>query len=857
MKTIRQIAAAGVLALLCGSATAQPARETAVSVNIPAQSMSDALNALAAQTGLQLLFHVESVMPAELHAPQVVGKLTPSAALAKLLAGTELSYVFLNERTVEIRVAKSEQAGGSKSPSGAMSEQGAASGVQLAQAVAPERTAEEPQSASGAARNSENPRIEEIVVTAQKRVERLQDVPVPVTAIRSETLISTGQLRLADYYTRIPGLNLAATQAYGGTSSLAIRGLSAGAQNNTATSVGIVVDDVQYTGAGQGLSFLIPEVDPTDIARIEVLRGPQGTLYGANSLGGLLKYVTADPSMTGVAGLVRGGIVGVNDASSAGYSFNGWVNVPLGDTLAVRASGFTRQDAGYIDDPAHGRSDVNAARISGGRLAALWRPSQAFSLKVSALLQDAKEDGRTQVGLGTGFGDLEQNDVPGSGVYKKKIQVYAANLSAQLGKIDLTAISAYSDVGATYYSDLNPGGAATGTGAALDRLYGVTGGLLVQSILSTKFSQEVRLKVPVGNRLDWLVGAYYASDRKNVPAHGTARDYATGNEVGWYADFPVKSTFEEYSAFTNLTFRVTDTFDIQVGGRQGSYRTSYASGSGGPALGSSNPVVLGPTLRAEDDAFTYLLTPRWKPTDDLMVYARAASGYRSGGANSTIAPAIPQKYGPDKTQNYEVGMKGRGLNGAFSFDASVYYINWNDIQITVREPVSTFSFVANAGEAKSQGVELSVELRPLRGMTIAAWGAYNDAKLTADFPAATVGGYALAGERLPLGSRWSGNISVDQEFPLAALTGFFGVSYSYVGDRLGNFRTAATAPRSVLPSYTKLDLRAGARYGDWEIDLFANNVTDERGILGELVLNPNYFTVIQPRAVGLSVSRSF
>lgn len=859
-------------ALACAiSLSAQAMADQPKQIDIRSGDLSKALLQVSKQYGVDLVYRPEQVYG--LKTLGAHGELTAGQAVAKLLVGTKLEVHKDNLTGAMIIAGRGAVPAADSVPSspsrsspaiapatGAKEGKGGSSGgFRVAQATAGQ-TSVNPSVSAGSIGTSSSP-LEEVVVTAEKRSERLLDVPVPVTVVPAAALINTNQLRLADYYTMVPGLDVLATPAYGG-SSIAIRGLSAGANSNSPASVGIVVDDVQYSGEGQGLPFLVPEIDPTDISQIEVLRGPQGTLYGASSLGGLLKYDTIQPTTDHFNAVVRGGLLGVQNAGDLGYSVSGAVNLPLSETWALRASGFTHFDPGYIDDLTHNRSGVNSGQTSGGRLASLFVPNDTVTLKLGALYQDAKTDGRSYVIIAPGFGDLQQDGLPNAGGSHKKIQIYTADFSLQLGAVNVKSISAYSKVDATYDADLNIGGTPIGAGSVTNRLYGVTGVFEVQSVFDSKFTQEVRADVPIGAKLDLLVGGYYASDHKSIPARATAENFLTGAPVGLYGDFPVKSYYEEYAGFTNLTVRLTDRFDIQLGGRESGYRSTYQSSSDGPAV--RNVTTIGPTLGITDSAFTYLATPRFKVSPDLMLYARISSGYRSGGANTTFSPSLPPKYGPDKTENYEVGVKGQTMSGALAFDGSLYYIDWKNIQVTVRDPVTTFAYVANLGGAKSEGAEVSIQAHPITGLTLAAWVAYNDAELTKSFPATALGAYAVAGDRLPLAASWSSNISVEQAFPLSSTaSGFVGGTFSYVGDRDGNFRTAATTARPKYPSYTRVDFRAGATYGTWEFHLFVNNLADKRGILeGDPSIiqaggNVPIFTVIQPRTIGAVISKRF
>ena len=248
---------------------------------------------------------------------------------------------------------------------------------------------------------------------------------------------------------------------------------------------------------------------------------------------------------------------------------------------------------------------------------------------------------------------------------------------------------------------------------------------------------------------------------------------------------------------------------------------------------------------------------------DLMVYSRIASGYRPGGPNpDAVAFGLPLSYKPDKTTNYEIGVKGDTLAHSLTFDASLYYIDWKDIQLSYVDPNNGFGFNANGSRAKSQGLELSSQLKPLAGLTLGAWVAWNHAVLTEPFPPGSAV-YGVPGDRLPFSPAFPGNLSVDEEFPITGgLAGFVGGSLSYVGDRIGNFTAPppAVPPRQDYPTYARTDLRVGTKFDSWTVSLYVNNLTDKRGILfGGLgtVPNPAAFTYIQPRTVGLLAAAKF
>ena len=692
--------------------------------------------------------------------------------------------------------------------------------------------------------------LQQVTVTAQKRgEERLQDVPVPVTVLDANQLAQYDQTRLEDYYTNVPGLSFQ-KNSYGAL--LSIRGLTAGNYGNP--TVGIVLDDVPYGATiNPGYAPYAPDLDPGDLARVEVLRGPQGTLYGASSLGGLIKYVTVDPSTAGFSGRVQVGSTHISGGDGFGYNVRGSANVPLGSDLAIRVSGFSREDPGYIDNIRTGQHGVNEVRADGGRLSALWRPSELFSVKLSALMQDIQPRGSEVVDASLG-GRFQQEFVKGSGASERRTQAYSATMTGKLGSLELVSITGYSedkssavDDGGEFYT------------AMANSFFQADGSTVVATLDIRKFSQEIRASLPIGSSIQWAVGAFYTHERFGSDWTVFANDGLSGAQTGSLLAVIGPATYEEYAAFTNLTFDITDRIDVQLGGRLSKVDESFASlryGPLAPIFYGSDPSLI-PEARARDSAATYLLTPRFRISSDMMVYARLASGYRPGGGNINCNADIPCKFAADTSSNYELGIKGDLRDRLISYDASLYYIDWQDIQVTLFNPIFGVTYQDNAGRAYSRGVELSLEARPLRGLTVAAWVSYNDAQLSEDLPSDSLG-LAKAGDRLPYSSRLSGNLSLDQEFPLwADVSGFAGTSLIYVGNRKGAFQSGPT-PRSTFPSYVQWNLRAGMKYDKWTLDAFVNNAADQHSIIADgNELGASLFNYTRPREIGLSVTRSW
>lgn len=708
---------------LLGEATAARASEAIYAFNIPAEALADTLRAIGQETTMNIVFAPETVGDAR--APAIQGELTADQAVLRAISQTRLRARKATANSILIeppnvyRVTRDDPPG----------EPAETQRSKTKEVVAPLMA------------NPEDQSLQEVVVTAEKKVERLLDVPVPVSVLDADDLSANGESRLQDYFAQVPGLSL--TNTGGGFQNLSIRGVTTGVV--ATPTVGIVIDDVPYgssTLLGNG-NVLIPDIDPSNLERIEVLKGPQGTLYGADSIGGLVKFVTRDPSTERLSGRIE--VLGdYVDQGELGYSVRGAANVPLTADLAFRASGFVRRDPGYIDNVLTHQDNSNRADVYGGLLSALLRPADAFSLKLDALLQNTYGDGNQAIDatldangdLHPLYGYQDQARLRGTEQYNSEVRLYTATVRAKVGALDLVSITGYGD---NKYLDVSD---YTGLyGLPADGLYFAE---------TKKITQEFRLSSSIGRTLDWLAGAFYTHENSPGDLPSYAVDPATGAQMGLLIDYNYPSTLTEYALFGDLTFHITDRLDLQAGGRESENRQVYNETDTGPFVpayfGFPSPFV-NATEHASGNAFTYLFTPEVKITHDLMVYARLTSGYRLGGLNvNAVVYGLPAEFKPDKTKNYELGAKGKFFDGALTVDASAYYIDWRQIQITLTIPSGRYN--ANGGKAKSEGLELSLQARPARGLTIDANASVNDARLTQDLPP-TASAFGFSGERLP------------------------------------------------------------------------------------------------------------
>lgn len=783
-----------------------PSAALAATFHIPSQSVPAAITAFGKQSGLQVIAPAD--LPPSVASRAVNGSVDARSALRTLIAGTGLEVASDKGDVIVLRMASVEE------------------------------------TSAGAATGD---RATDIIVTAQKRAQRAGDVPIPMAVVNTARLTDTGKVLLKDYYNTIPGFQI--TPAYEQNQQLTIRGITTG--NSAVPTVGFVIDDVPFgSPIAQGNS--LPDIDPGDLDRIEVLRGPQGSLYGASSMGGLVKFVTKTPSIDTFSGRVEAGTSTIKNGAEAGFQVRASLNVPLGDRFAVRISGFRRQEPGYIDDPFIGLKGVNALHSYGGRLSALWQLADNLSIIASALYQSDRGDGVSDVTVAPGVGDLQQKFIPGTGPSHRVTQAYSLTMKADLGRFNLVSLTGYNR---TRYTDIFDFTAVFGSSA--QRTFGVTAAPYADDFRPRNLTEELRITTKLGAKFDLLVGGFLADDKNWLHQVAYAANPATGQIVGAGNDGIYKYKYHEYAAFADLTYHPTDSLSIQVGGRYSSVENVTGPYSVIQPFNTGNNIpVIQNVLNAHFHPATFLVTPQYKITRDVMVYARVASGFRPGGGN-VVFPGVPVTFDPDKTYNYEIGLKGDFLDHLLTVDASLYYIDWKNIQVLERT-TTNHAYTGNGGRAKSEGVELSLSAHPWRGFTASGWGDYDKAVLTEDLPtSATISG--LSGDRLPISPKWSANGSLRQEFPLGhAVTGYVGGTVTFVGDRTSVF-LAKGLTRQDLPAYTQLDLNIGARWDGWEVNIYANNVTDKRGVLagGRGASIPTSFYYTRPRIVGVSLAKSF
>ena len=714
--------------------------------------------------------------------------------------------------------------------------------------------------AEGAADPSERDALEVIVVTAEKRAENLKDVPMSITALTGASLDRLQDRDFADYASMVPGLSLNSSQP--GLTRLTLRGQNAGGVGST---VAVYLDESPFGSSSALLngSIISGDFDTWDLARIEVLRGPQGTLYGANSEGGLLKFVTNAPVLGSLSGAAE--VTGESvDHGGQGGDIRGMLNLPLGDIAALRISGYTADVPGYINDPSRGLKDINDGHKEGGRVSLLVKPSDDLSIQITAVSQQSKYSGTNTVDsdpvtLQPVHGDLTQErfvSEPSSFKYEN----YNATVNWNLGPFSVLSSTSYSILSSDVVSDATSVVLAPPSTTLGDILAGAIGpnlGAYEDNNASLKkLTQEVRLSSPSTDLLEWQVGGYFTRETgelaqllNTVTLPSAVPAGLPGLEI-----VSLGSTYKEYAGFADVTYHIIPQFDIQAGGRYSKNEQTAAESITGllvPAQAFTTP--------SSGSVVTYSVAPRWHIDANTMVYARVASGYRPGGPNAlppVAPPDVPREYGADKTTNFELGARTTLLDGALSLDADAFYVKWKNIQLF--EVVDNTGINGNGGTARSQGLEWTFGYVPVKGLTFLWNGAFTEANLTDDAPG--VNGHS--GDSLPYAPKWSSGLDGEYDFnAFAGFKGFVGSTWSYVGTRNTDFASSLVDGQLGLPHYNKVDARLGIDNDHYRVTVYAKNIGDSRGVTnyissGAPGLNGEV-TVIQPRTIGVTLSGKF
>lgn len=694
-----------------------------------------------------------------------------------------------------------------------------------------------------------------VVVTARKRAEVAQGVPTPLTAISNAALRDMGADSFSDFARTVP--SLAFIDAGPGIKKVLMRGVSDGASvsSNVQATVAQYIDDIPVSEGAQQ-----PDLKLFDINRVEVLRGPQGTLYGAGSMGGAIRVVTNKADPNHFSALLDGTVSGTNKGG-VNYAADGMVNIPLvSDVLALRAVGYYRNFDGFIDDRVTHKNNVNTEETSGGRLSLRFAPTDKLEVTLNAMAQRMVLGGRPV--YSENLGDLI-SVAPVSQFQKDTFFIFNGTVNYDLNWARLTSSTSYYRARRDYQYD-DTEGATISTEAYLgpytpnpDVAY--TPGVNKDST----FSQEIRLASPGKGPLDWLVGFYY--ERQTFKAVDDIIEPAVFpyfDPTNYFGIYPsvfhenVYKESEQYAGFGELTYHLNSAWAATVGWRVFGNSYSRVQTLSGVANGISDGHLSdysNTSTHSTGNTPKFQLT--YKPTSDVLIYGGAAKGYRAGGVNPAVPFSIPGVTVPvafqsDSLWNYELGAKTSWLDNRLIVNGAIYYIDWDNIQ-SAQVRADGFAYVANAGKAHSEGVELEAHAVPVRGLEIGGSFSYTDAVLDRAQP--SLG--ATKGEALPGVPHLLYSYYGQYTRPLYKdLDGYARLDVQYVGKSQLTF---LNTPTQAIGDYATVNLRVGISQGGWDLKVFADNLLDKRARLTAQHLLTELVTVNRPRTVGVTLSKRF
>ncbi|WP_428377669.1 TonB-dependent receptor [Lichenicoccus sp.] len=724
---------------------------------------------------------------------------------------------------------------------------------------------------------------QEIVVTAEKRTQTELNVPIAITAITGADLTSHEQTHFEDYADTIPGVQVTDTGLIG--SQLIIRGLSSGSAS-TSPSAAIYIDDTPYSVEGPlaGSFGAAPNLDTYDLQRVEVLKGPQGTLYGADALGGLLKYVTNAPDPSKFEGSLLVGASGVYNGNTPGGDVHGMVNIPLADNLALRLVGYDTYAPGFIDNDYLHETGINDTQTYGGRASLLWEPLSNLTVRLSGLVQNRQygDFSSEYVNGATGrpyptatsacssavacpAGPLVLNnyiDQPGHTLNA----VASLNVRWDAGPFTVTSTSSYArfvtsgiwdytgPLGATTTSALNTQLATPGT-------YGIG---VNDYRAANMYTQELRLASPEWQKVAWQFGGYFNHESSILEQLGFPISAATNQ--GLTSFLPpdnlltenAPTTYAEYAGFGDIDYHILPTFDISAGGRYSAIHGTVVENAYGP-FGAGQSI---PFTTTNERVATFSLEASWHFTPRNMFYTRVASGFSPGGPNerSPTATFLPSTYAAETTVDYEAGLKGRLFGNHLTYQVDAFDIDWHTIQSSVI--IDGFASIASVGDAHSRGFEWDLAYVPRHGLTFKWDGDYTYASLASVTPEGVSVG-AQQGDILPLVPRWQTSGSVQYEQPVSAdWSGFGSAAVRFNGDRLGDFHPGIF--RTPLPAFTMIDFQLGMENKKYSVTLYCKNCSNVITPTDDLTWNSSSngtglqnAAVFTPRTVGVELSSRF
>ena len=796
------------------------------SINVHASNAADALNALAFQTGAVMLFPYREAKTRQ--ANSVVGDYTIQEAITLMLKDSGLSGSLTSDGAIKISDSGSQhlhKSDGGRVMNSKKNLLAATVAFFMGSGAAVVNAAEDQNQVEELNQRG----IDEIIVTAQKREQRLIDVPISIATLGEQKLKDMGIDGIDKLTYAIPNLSVRSSNE--SEKRFVIRGVSN--VRGSSALVGVYLDEVPASLSPQTQ----PNLQLLDVQRVEVLRGPQGTLYGQGSTGGTIRFLTNNPTFDGISGEI-GSSFYTTQTGDASSEVSAIANIPvIDDTLAFRVAASYKDIGGWIDQPDVNKEDINDVQESYIRIKGLWQASE--DLTVNAMIIRTRNDAGAQ-----GYGNIKDaNDTPfwrhverdglplGGPEISHYTDIYNLTLNYDLGFATLTSSTSQVDFGTDPYV----------SSSSISQDPAVNAGRFVAGIFFEVegFSQEFRLAGAANNnKFDWVIGAFY-SDVDLAQGVESANRYSDGVFVSPVASFQTVRSSKSTAIFANVDYHLTEQITLNAGARYfEDDRTADGTFYATPKGATFDHVS--PTF-----GLSYALS------NDASVYIRVAEGFRSGGFN-TINNA--EDFEPEIVRTYEMGAKALLLDGRLQTEAALFYSQYLDMQdIDFSDNVPGRGVTINVGEAEIQGVEWSAQLSVSEQISVGFSGHYMDTEFIkvsergASFDSTDVG------DPINYVPKYSAsfNAKFDFEGPMGA-AGFTALDYSV---QAGSVEITTANRRVESDTLTHLNARLGLNWESFTAELFGRNLTNENDVTNPT--NFNNYTQDRPRTWGISLGYRF
>jgi iron complex outermembrane receptor protein len=744
--------------------------------------------------------------------------------------------------------------------------------------------------------------LEEITVTAEKYTSTIQNTPISISALSGEQLTAAGLSRLEDIAHEVPGLSM--RSAGPGLTEYEARGLAS--NGGAAPTVGFYLDEIPLSPPALSQSGkVVIDPDLYDIERVEVLRGPQGTLYGSGSMGGTIKIITNQPKLGVFEGSAQA-TGSYTDGGGGNGSANLALNMPVGETLAVRLVLSDLYRSGWIDNktvtpfpvtignPVQGDvanapvtndiKNANDEKLWSARVSVLYKPSDDFSILGTAMQQHLHMggydllDGSPDSATPSRVYEAHYEAFPLREYVDDNVSIFGLTINANVGFADLTTATAYwSRLGvqaqdaseSIYYS--NGGGTPFVPVAYLER------------DPSHQISQEIRLTSHDVGGLHWVAGAFY-SELHSVWNEIGQSPFNTTEPDGSYFISWNPYTVKQTALFADGSYKITDQWKISAGVRWYTYKSEQDEFSWGYDGPNAQPPAVSQVTQASDNGFNPRINLSYAPTEDLTTYATVSKGFRPGGANQILPPPTSPPYcqngalqfGPDAAWNYEVGEKAKLFDNWLTVNSDVYYIKWTGIQQVVTLPCG-YQYYTNAGDGRSFGPELEINAKLSAEWTASLSGTYTDAKIT--HPTAAYQSFLTNVALNPDGVTHPCNAGSSCTAPIMNVAKDGGsVSITYATEIMNDYKLSARVADVfvgtsrdvayyydyILPSYNIANARVGLAHDNWSANLFVDNLANKVALMTANNTSFQFnipqlvrYSTNQPRTVGMQVNYKF